>query len=197
MHTLSLHDALPISVFRIITRAIGSGILFVITFVRELFLGGAQTIGAFFSDSFLDANEWLYWPALPWTAIVAGAAILGYQLQGFRLALLAGIGVAYLCIFGQWQPSLETLSFVLVCAPICFIFGLGFGIWGYMNKTVEAALQPLLNTMQTMPHFSYLIPVMVLFGVGDHAGAVATIIFATPPMIRLTILGLKDRKSVV
>lgn len=86
-------------VFRIITRAIGSGILFVITFVRELFLGGAQTIGAFFSDSFLDANEWLYWPALPWTAIVAGAAILGYQLQGFRLALLAGIGVAYLCIF--------------------------------------------------------------------------------------------------
>ena len=178
-------------VFRIITRAIGSGILFVITFVRELFLGGAQTIGAFFSDSFLDANEWLYWPALPWTAIVAGAAILGYQLQGFRLALLAGIGVAYLCIFGQWQPSLETLSFVLVCAPICFIFGLGFGIWGYLNKTVEAALQPLLNTMQTMPHFSYLIPVMVLFGVGDHAGAVATIIFATPPMIRLTILGLK------
>ena len=179
------------SVFRIITRAIGSAILFLIIFIRELFLGGAQTIGALFSDALLNANKWLYWPALPWTAIVAGAAILGYQLQGIRLALLAGIGVGYLCVFGQWEPSLETLSFVLVCAPVCFIFGLGFGIWGYLNRTVEAALEPLLNVMQTLPHFSYLVPVMVLFGVGDHAGAVATIIFATPPMIRLTILGLR------
>ena len=181
----------PKSVFRIITRAIGSAILFLIILIRELFLGGTQTIGALFSDAMLSTNKWLYWPALPWTAVVAGAAILGYQLQGIRLALLAGIGVGYLCVFGQWEPSLETLSFVLVCAPICFILGLGFGIWGYLNRTVEAALEPLLNCMQTLPHFSYLVPVMVLFGVGDHAGAVATIIFATPPMIRLTILGLR------
>ena len=181
----------PKSVFRIITRAIGSAILFLIILIRELFLGGTQTIGALFSDAMLSTNKWLYWPALPWTAVVAGAAILGYQLQGIRLALLAGIGVGYLCVFGQWEPSLETLSFVLVCAPICFILGLGFGIWGYLNRTVEAALEPLLNCMQTLPHFSYLVPVMVLFGIGDHAGAVATIIFATPPMIRLTILGLR------
>ena len=178
-------------VFRIITRAIGSSILFVIIFIRELFLGGAQTIGALFSDVWIDANKWFFWPALPWTAVVAGAAILGYQLQGLRLALLAGIGFAYLSVFGQWEPSMETLSFVLVCAPVCFILGLGFGIWGYLNKTVEGALQPILNCMQTLPHFSYLVPVMVLFGVGDHAGAIATIIFATPPMIRLTILGLR------
>ena len=86
---------------------------------------------------------------------------------------------------------METLSFVLISAPVCFILGLGFGIWGYLNKTVEGMLQPILNCMQTLPHFSYLVPVMVLFGVGDHAGAIATIIFATPPMIRLTILGLR------
>ncbi len=179
------------TIFRIITRAISSSILFLIIFIREIFLGGAQTLGLLFSDTWINSNKWFSWPALPWTAVVAGASILGYQLQGIRLALLAGIGFAYLSIFGQWEPSMQTLSFVLVSAPICFILGLGFGIWGYLNRTVEEALQPILNFMQTLPHFSYLVPIMVLFGVGDHAGAIATIIFATPPMIRLTILGLK------
>ena len=86
---------------------------------------------------------------------------------------------------------MQTLSFILVSAPVCFVLGLSLGIWGYLSKNVEAALQPILNVAQTLPHFSYLVPVMVMFGVGDHAGAIATIIFATPPMVRLTILGLK------
>ena len=179
------------TIFRIITRAISSFVLFLIIFIREIFLGGAQTLGVLFSDTWVNSNKWFSWPAMPWTAVVAGAAILGYQLQGVRLALLAGIGFAYLSIFGQWEPSMQTLSFVLISAPVCFILGLSFGIWGYLNRTVEEALQPILNFMQTLPHFSYLVPIMVLFGVGDHAGAIATIIFATPPMIRLTILGLR------
>ena len=173
------------------TRAISSGVLFLITFIREIFLGGVQTMSTFISSSWLNSNKWFIWPALPWTAVVAGGLLLGYQLQGVRLALLAGIGACYLSIFGQWEPSMQTLSFVLITAPICFVFGLSLGIWGYLNKKVEAALQPILNVAQTMPHFSFLIPVMVLFGIGDHAGAIATIIFATPPMVRLTILGLK------
>jgi glycine betaine/proline transport system permease protein len=69
--------------------------------------------------------------------------------------------------------------------------GLVLGVWAYKNRKVEVTLNPLLNVAQTMPHFSYLVPVMVFFGVGDHAGAIATIIFATPPMVRLTLLGLK------
>ena len=66
------------------------------------------------------------------------------------------------------------------------------GTWGYRSQAVEAALNPLLNVAQTMPHYSYLVPVIVLFGVGDNAAAIATIIFATPPMVRLTLLGLKN-----
>lgn len=69
--------------------------------------------------------------------------------------------------------------------------GLSFGIWGYLDKKVETALQPVLNIMQTMPQFAYLVPIIALFGLGDHAGSIATIIIATPPMIRNTILGLK------
>ncbi len=177
------------TIFRLITRAISSSFLFVIIFIREILLGGARTL-AFFTSDAMSANKF-YWPAIPWTVVVAGAAILGYQLQGIRLALLAGLGFFYVSVFGQWEPSLQTLSFILVSAPVCFVLGLSLGIWGYLSRNVEAALQPILNVAQTLPHFSYLVPVMVMFGVGDHAGAIATIIFATPPMVRLTILGLK------
>ena len=62
---------------------------------------------------------------------------------------------------------------------------------GLQKQKVEKILNPLLNVAQTMPHYSYLVPIMVLFGIGDHAGAIATIIFATPPMVRLTLLGLR------
>jgi len=69
--------------------------------------------------------------------------------------------------------------------------GLFLGVWAYKSKTVENILNPILNIAQIMPHFSYLIPVLVFFSNGDHAGAVATVIYATPPMVRLTLLGLK------
>ena len=86
---------------------------------------------------------------------------------------------------------MQTLSFVLVAVPLSVFLGLTLGIIAFRSKTFESILAPLLNVAQTMPHFSYLIPVVVFFGIGDHAGAISTVIFATPPMIRLTILGLK------
>ena len=179
------------TLFRIITRSISNSVLFFIIFIREIFLGGFQTVNAIFGDSITDANTWISIPALPWTAVVIGAIIIGFKLEGIRLALLAGIGFFYVSVFGQWEPSMQTLSLVLFTAPVCFIIGLSLGVWGYLSKRVEAILQPILNVAQTMPHFSYLVPIVVLFGVGDHAGSIATIIFATPPMVRLTILGLK------
>jgi glycine betaine/proline transport system permease protein len=84
-----------------------------------------------------------------------------------------------------------TLSLIFVAAPVSFGLGLVLGVFAFKNRTTEKVLAPILNISQTMPHFSYLVPVGVFFGIGDHAGAIATIIFATPPMIRLTLLGLK------
>ena len=177
--------------FREFTKSVSKSLLFLITFVRELLLGGDKTIDLFVSDAWLKNNEWMTWPALPWTAGTAGAFLLGYKLDGIRLGLLGGIGALYVSVFGNWVPSIQTLSFVLITTPICFILGLSLGIWGYLNKKVETALQPILNIMQTMPQFAYLVPIIALFGLGDHAGSIATIIIATPPMIRNTILGLK------
>ena len=174
-----------------IARAFSGAVLFCIQFIREIFIGGNKTIVAFTSWDFVRENKWAYWPALPWTVVTASAMILAYMLKGVQLSLLVGFALIYISIFGQWEPSMETLSFVLIAAPIAVFLGLSLGIWAYKKRAVEMILAPLLNVAQTMPHFSYLVPVTVLFGLGDHAGAIATVIFATPPMVRLTLLGLK------
>ena len=174
-----------------ITRLISSSMLFLIQFIREILIGGVDTIVAFTSWDFLSANPWAKLPGLPWTIVAGGAILLGHKLSGKNLAIFAAITMIFISAFGQWKPSMQTLSFVLVAAPISFALGLGFGIWAYKSKRVENFLNPLLNVAQTMPHYSYLVPIMVLFGIGDHAGAIATIIFATPPMVRLTLLGLR------
>ena len=174
-----------------ITRGISATLLFAIDFVREILLGGIKTIVTFTSWDWIDENPWAYWPALPWTVVCAGGTMLGYALQGRNLAMLVAFSTIYISVFGQWEPSMQTLSLVLIAAPVSVIFGLLLGVWSFKSRAVELALAPLLNIAQTMPHFSYLVPVMVFFGIGDQAGAIATIIFATPPMVRLTLLGLK------
>jgi len=174
-----------------ITRIISRSMLFMIEFIREILIGGVETVVAFTSWDWLDKNPWAELPGLPWTIVAGAAVVLGYKLNGRNLAIFAGLTMIYISAFGQWKPSMQTLSFVMVAAPISFLLGLGFGIWAYRSKRVENILNPLLNVAQTMPHYSYLVPIMVLFGIGDHAGAIATIIFATPPMVRLTLLGLR------
>jgi len=176
--------------FKEFTRAVSGVVLFCIELVREILLGGVKTIVTFTGWDWATENPWARWPALPWTVVAAGAAILGYALSGISLAIFTGLAFVYIAVFGQWEPSMQTLSFVLIAAPVSVLLGLIFGVCAYKSKTFETIINPFLNVAQIMPHFSYLIPVMVFFGIGDHAGAIATIIFATPPMVRLTLLGL-------
>ena len=130
-------------------------------------------------------------PSLPWTMIAGLAAVWGWYLRGWRLSLLAGGCVLYLALFGKWKLSMITLSAVLVAAPVAGAIGLGLGILAVKWRGFERILWPLLNVMQSLPHFSYLIPVAVFIGVSHKAGTIATILFAMPPMARLTILGLR------
>jgi glycine betaine/proline transport system permease protein len=173
------------------TRSISGSLLFCIDFIREILLGGVKTIVTFSSWDFVRDNSWARWPGLPWTVVSAAAIIMGYALSGLWVAIFAAFATIYIAVFGQWVPAMETLSFVLVAAPLSVSLGICLGVMAYKSRAIEASLMPLLSIAQTMPHFSYLVPVTVFFGVGDHAGAIATIIFATPPMIRLTLLGLK------
>jgi glycine betaine/proline transport system permease protein len=164
---------------------------FLIELIREILLGGMETVVAFTSWDWIDANPWAELPGLPWTIVAAGAAILGYKLSGKGLALFAATVMIYISIFGQWKPSMQTLSFILVAAPLSFIFGLSLGILAFKSKSVEKVLHPILLVMQTMPQYAVLVPAIVLFGVGDHAAVIITMVVAVPPMILLTLLGLR------
>ena len=174
-----------------LTRNITAFMTFLIELIREVILGGVKTVVAFTSWDWIGANPWAKLPGLPWTIVTAGAVILGYNLSGRGLALFAAIVMIYISIFGQWKPSMQTLSFILVAAPLSFIFGLGLGIAAYKSKRVEKALYPILLVMQTMPQYAVLVPAIVLFGVGDHAAVIITMVVAVPPMILLTLLGLR------
>ena len=174
-----------------ITRTLTSSMTFLIELIREILLGGVETIVAFTSWDWISENPWAKLPGLPWTIVAAGAAILGYKLSGKGLAIFAGIVMIYISIFGQWKPSMQTLSFILVAAPLSFIFGLSLGIMAFKSKRVEKILHPILLVMQTMPQYAVLVPAIVLFGVGDHAAVIITMVVAVPPMILLTLLGLR------
>jgi len=174
-----------------ITRNITASMSFLIELIREILLGGAKTVVAFTSWDWIDKNPWAELPGLPWTIVAAGAVILCYKLSGKGLAIFAGLIMIYISVFGQWKPSMQTLSFILVAAPLSFIFGLSLGIMAYKSKRVEKALHPLLLVMQTMPQYAVLVPAMVLFGIGDHAAVIITMVVAIPPMILLTLLGLR------
>jgi len=134
------------------------------------------------------------WPNIgpvPWPAVAAVAAVLGYYLGGWRLAALAGFTFVWTALIGQWKIAMQTLSVISVAAPLAFFIGLGLGIVAWKYRWFDGVLKPILSILQTLPFFTYLLPAVIFFKVGPTAGAVATIVYAMPPMILMTTLGLK------
>jgi glycine betaine/proline transport system permease protein len=115
----------------------------------------------------------------------------GYALKGWRLGALAGGTFVWIALMGQWKWAMETLSVIVVAAPFSVMLGLFMGVLAWRSPRFEQVLNPILNIAQSLPHFAYMIPVVVFIGVGPKAGAIVTIIFSVPPMIRMTLLGLK------
>ena len=117
---------------------------------------------------------------------------LGARRNQRQIIAPAGfVSVGAIALLGQWKWTMETLSVIVVAVPIAVVLGLVLGIAAWRRAWFEAVLNPILNIAQSLPHFAYMIPVVVFIGLGPKAGAIVTIIFATPPMIRMTVLGLK------
>lgn len=142
-------------------------------------------------------KRWPNFEQIPWSAIAASAAVLGYYLGGWRLAVLAGGTFVWTALIGQWKIAMETMSVLMVAAPLAFVIGLGLGIAAWKYEWVDRAIKPILSILQTLPFFTYLLPAVIFFKVGPTAGAVATIVYAIPPMILMTTLGLKKVSSEV
>jgi len=129
--------------------------------------------------------------SLHFVAIIIIAALIAWLVRSWQLAI--GTAVSLLLIVGMnlWVPAMQTMSLVLVATIVAVLIAVPLGIWSARNATVRAVLKPVLDFMQTMPAFVYLIPAIVFFGIGVVPGMVATIIFALPPGVRLTELGIR------
>ena len=129
-------------------------------------------------------------PRIPWIALLAVCALAGLSARGFSLAALVAGAFLYLAVFGQWESAMVTLSSIAIAVPLGAVAGLLLGIAGFRSARIERVLVPLLDLMQTVPIFAYLVPILFLFGFGPVAAMIATIIYATPPMVRVTMLAL-------
>ncbi|MEO0327314.1 MAG: ABC transporter permease subunit [Pseudomonadota bacterium] len=135
--------------------------------------------------------------AIPWIAVVAGFAIFGHWVGGWRLATLVGIGMSYLAVTGLWRESMKTFSLVVVAVPFSALLGLWLGVWVTRSKRAAAIITPAFDLMQATPHMAYLVPVVVMFGAGQVPALIATVIFAMPPMARCVILAIQTVPSDV
>ena len=142
-------------------------------------------------DVALAGGGMLHIPHLPWIAVVGMIAIFGHYVKGWGLAVLAGAAFLYLAVFGQWESAMLTLAAILISVAIGALAGLLLGIVAAQSARAEAWILPTLDLMQTVPVFAYLIPILFLFGFGPVSAMIATIIYATPPMVRCTMLGLR------
>lgn len=125
-----------------------------------------------------------------WVGLIVASAILAWRLGGWALALLAVLCLSYMAVLGLWQSSMMTLSSILIAVPFACLLGLALGILAHRSKRAEAVIIVILDFMQTVPVFAYLLPVLFLFGFSPVSAMLATMIYAMPAMTRATMLGL-------
>ena len=156
-------------------------------------------------DNHRDVFQALKWPveqtlngldaglnALPPLIVIAALALAAWRFSGKGLAVFTVITMTFVGLLGLWEDTMTTLAMVLSSVIFCALAGIPLGIWAGRSDNFEAGIRPVLDAMQTTPAFVYLVPIVMLFSVGNVAGVLATIVFALPPIIRLTSLGIRQ-----
>ncbi|MFD3378743.1 MULTISPECIES: ABC transporter permease [unclassified Streptomyces] len=135
--------------------------------------------------------------AAGWAGVTAAAALVAWRVAGVRLAL--GTGAAFLAcgLLGMWIPTMQTLALMVVAVLASVVLGVFLGLAAGLSDRTYRALRPVLDTMQVFPAYAYLLPVVLVFGMGVPAAVLATVVYAAPPMARLTALGLRGADAGV
>lgn len=174
------------STLRDLKKAIDDGFR---TFTRAY----GASIEAFFEplQFFLIYSERLL-TRTPWPIIVLAIALIAW-LASRNWRIVAGCVVTLLLIgyFDMWEDTMKTISMIFVCTVLSIVIGIPIGIAMSRSDRLQSTINPILDVMQTMPSFVYLIPVVMLLGIGKVPGLIAVVIYALPPMIRLTNLGIR------
>lgn len=153
--------------------------------------GGAFDVLNSVIEGVVNSLSFLLTLAPPLIMIIIFAAI-SFFLSGWRIALFAVIGLLLVVSLGLWDLTMTTLSLILVATTVCLAIGIPIGIVAAKSRRLEEISLPILDLMQTMPAFVYLVPFVFLLGLGAGPALLATVIFATPPAVRLTMLGIQQ-----
>ncbi|MGW5399868.1 ABC transporter permease subunit [Streptomyces sp. NPDC003952] len=135
--------------------------------------------------------------AAGWTGVTALAALVAWRLAGIRLALTCAAAFAACGLLGMWVPTMQTLALMAVAVAASVVLGALLGLAAGLSPRADRALRPVLDTMQILPAFAYLLPMVLVFGIGVPAAVLATVVYAAPPMARLTALGLREADAGV
>jgi glycine betaine/proline transport system permease protein len=160
---------------------------------------------AFIIETLVDAFQSLLLAPWPWVIMIIMAAIAyvvnggGYKgvftkkgfKKGWGMAVFTILGLFLLLWMGFWEETMQTLALVISSAILALVLGIPLGIWASRSTKVDKIIRPILDFMQTMPAFVYLIPAILFFSVGNVPGVVATVVFSLPPGVRLTNLGIR------
>ncbi len=119
-------------------------------------------------------------------------SVIAFFLAGWRIALFTVVGLLFVISLDLWEAAMQTLALVLAATVVSLAIGIPIGIIAAKSGTVEATIRPILDVAQTMPAFVYLVPIVVLLGIGAGPALIATVIFAMPPAVRLTMLGIQQ-----
>lgn len=139
----------------------------------------------------LETVEEFLW-TVSWWVVLVGLVVPSLAYGGLRLAIITTLGVMMWGAFGMWYEAMSTLSMMGISVGLSIFFGVLIGVASAQSDRFEAAVRPLLDTMQVMPAFVYLLPAIFFFGIGPTAATMAVMIYAVPPMIRLTNLGIRQ-----
>jgi glycine betaine/proline transport system permease protein len=129
---------------------------------------------------------------MTWLGLTVTAAMIAGVVAGWRMAILTAAGFISFGLLGVWEAAIETLALISVAVGLAIVIGVPLGLWAGRRPKVERALRPILDAMQTIPAYSYLLPFVLLFGVGEPPALAATLVFAIPPVIRMTALGIRS-----
>ncbi len=127
----------------------------------------------------------------PWPVVMLVICVVAFRAAGPRVAIFTAASLAYIALLGYWEIAMETVALVGAAVLICVVIGIPLGIWFGKSRRAYNFAEPVLDLMQTLPAFVYLIPIIAFFGTGNPPGILATIIFGMPPVIRLTALGMR------
>ena len=151
-----------------------------------LFDGISDAVGR----TLVSIEDVLKW--VPWPAAIAAVALLSFVVGRWRLTAFTTLTLLYIGFMGLWENAIDTIALMVVAVAIALALGLPLGVLGARSRIADGVMRPILDAMQTMPSFVYLLPGILFFGLGKPAGIFATVIYAVPPVIRLTNLGIRQ-----